>query len=225
MLISVIIPAINEAESIAGVLAAIPQDKHLEILVVDGGSSDGTVDIAKAAGAKVIQQPHRGYGRACASGLAAAVGEIVVFMDGDGADDASYIHALAAPIEQQRCDLVLGSRLKGEMEHGAMPWHQLFGNWLSARLIHALHGLPLSDLCPFRAVHREKLLALHMQEMTYGWPTEMIVKAARIGWRIEEMPVPYRCRSGGKSKISGTFKGSLLATYFILRTILRYQRV
>jgi glycosyltransferase involved in cell wall biosynthesis len=225
MLISVIIPAINEAESIAGVLAAIPQDKHLEILVVDGGSSDGTVDIAKAAGAKVIQQPHRGYGRACASGLAAAVGEIVVFMDGDGADDASYIHALTAPIEQQRCDLVLGSRLKGEIEHGAMPWHQLFGNWLSARLIHALHGLPLSDLCPFRAVHRKKLLALHMQEMTYGWPTEMIVKAARIGWRIEEMPVPYRCRSGGKSKISGTFKGSLLATYFILRTILRYQRV
>jgi glycosyltransferase involved in cell wall biosynthesis len=225
MLTSVIIPVIDEAASIAQVLVAVPRDQDTEILVVDGGSSDGTVEIAKAAGAQVIHQSRRGYGRACASGLAAAQGRVVVFMDGDGADDASYIPDLVTPIVQQRSDLVLGSRLKGKLEPGAMPWHQLFGNWLSAGLIHTLYGLPLSDLSPFRAVLREKLLALDMQEMTFGWPTEMIVKAVRSGWNIEEISVPYRCRLGGKSKISGTFKGSLLATYFILRTIFYYHRV
>jgi len=223
MQISVVIPALNEAESIGEVLAGIPSSSDLEVLVVDGGSSDDTVAIAQAAGARVINEPRRGYGRACASGLAAAQGEVVVFMDGDGADDPGEIVKLATPILDHKMELVLGSRLRGNIQTGAMPWHQHAGNWLSARLIRAFYGLPLTDLSPFRAVLRDKLLELDMQEMTYGWPTEMIARAARGGWRVQEIPVSYRPRLGGKSKISGTWKGSALATYYILRTILRYR--
>lgn len=220
--ISVVIPALNEDESIGQVLAAIPGENLLEILVVDGGSSDGTAAIAETGGATVISQPRRGYGYACASGLAAARGEIVVFMDADGADDPQDISELVAPLLDRKAEMVLGSRLAGHVESGAMAWHQRTGNRLSAWLIHRLYGLPLTDLSPFRAVLRDKLQALDMQEMTYGWPTEMIAKAARHGWRIQEIPVGYRNRLGGKSKISGTWKGSVLATYFILRTIVRY---
>jgi glycosyltransferase involved in cell wall biosynthesis len=223
MLISVIIPALNEAESIGEVLAAIPSGSDLEVLVVDGGSRDATTAIAKAKGARVISELRRGYGQACASGLAAAQGKVVVFMDADGADDPGEIVKLIAPILDHKLDLVLGSRLRGKIDPGAMPWHQLAGNLLSARLMSALYGLPLSDLSPFRAVLREKLLELDMQEMTYGYPTEMIARAARGDWRVQEIPVRYRPRLGGKSKISGTWKGSLLATYYILRTIFRYR--
>jgi glycosyltransferase involved in cell wall biosynthesis len=223
MLISVIIPALNEAESIGAVLTAIPLGSDLEVLVVDGGSRDDTATIAKTKGARVISELRRGYGQACASGLAAAQGKVVIFMDADGANDPSEIVKLVAPILDHKLDLVLGSRLRGKIEPGAMPWHQRAGNWLSARLMSALYGLPLSDLSPFRAVLREKLLELDMQEMTYGYPTEMIAKAARGGWRVQEMPVSFHPRLGGKSKISGTWKGSLLATYYILRTIFRYR--
>jgi glycosyltransferase involved in cell wall biosynthesis len=224
MQISVIIPALNEAESIAEVLAGIPSGSDIEVLVVDGGSRDGTPAIAKAAGARVLHEPRRGYGQACASGLAAAQGEIVVFMDGDGADDPAEIGKLVIPIVDHNMELVLGSRLRGKIIPGAMPWHQRTGNWLSARLIRLLYGLPLTDLSPFRAVLRKKLLKLDMREMTYGWPTEMIAKAARGGWRVQEIPVSYYPRLGGKSKISGTWKGSFLATYYILRTIVHYRR-
>jgi glycosyltransferase involved in cell wall biosynthesis len=224
MLISVIMPALNEAESIGEALAAIPSDDDLEVLVVDGGSSDNTVAVAEAAGARVVHEPRRGYGQACATGLATVRNEIVVFMDADGADDPRDICRLVAPILDHECELVLGSRLTGMLDAGAMPWHQHAGNWLSARLIRALYGLPLTDLSPFRAALRDKLVALDLQEMTYGWPTEMIAKAARQNWRIQEIPVRYHCRLGGKSKISGTWKGSVLATYFILRTIIRHRR-
>jgi glycosyltransferase involved in cell wall biosynthesis len=222
MRISVIIPTLNEEASLGQVLGAISSAAVSEVLVVDGGSTDRTVAIARSAGAHVIREPRRGYGRACASGLQAASGEVVVFMDADGADDPACLDALAAPVQAGRADLALGSRLSGGLEAGAMPWQQHFGNWLAARLIRRLYHLPLTDLSPFRAVLRKKLLALDMREMTYGWPTEMIVKAARQGWRIVELPVAYHPRLGGKSKISGTLHGSLLATYFILRTIWRY---
>jgi glycosyltransferase involved in cell wall biosynthesis len=222
--ISIIIPALNEAASIETVLAAIPQDGSFETLVVDGGSSDGTPRIAESAGARVIFELRRGYGQACASGLAAARGEIVAFLDADGADDPRYLPVLIQPLQAGQAQMVLGSRLAGRIEPGAMPWHQYFGNWLSAQLIRRLYNLPVTDLSPFRAVLRADLLALEMQEMTYGWPTEMITKAARSGWRIREIPVSYHPRLGGKSKISGTVKGSLLATYFILHTILHYSK-
>jgi glycosyltransferase involved in cell wall biosynthesis len=223
MLVSVIIPALNEAESIGEVLSSIPYHTDLEVLVVDGGSVDDTSSIAKECGARVISEPRRGYGWACASGLVAAQGKVVVFMDADGANDPGEIPKLVTPITDDNMGLVLGSRLRGKIEPGAMPWHQFVGNWLSARLIHLLYGLPLSDLSPFRAVLRDKLFNLDMQEMTYGYPTEMIAKAARGGWQVQEVPVSFHPRLGGKSKISGTWKGSALATYYILRTIVRYR--
>jgi glycosyltransferase involved in cell wall biosynthesis len=224
MSISVIIPALNEEESIGRVLTAIPTEGVDEVILVDGGSSDDTVPIARSFGAHVIVEPRRGYGRACATGLAAAHGDIVVFLDADGADDPAHIPYLCAPILEGQADMVLGSRLASAIPAGAMPWHQRFGNWFSARLIRRLYGLPLTDLSPFRAVDRHQLVGLGVEDMTYGWPTEMIVKAARRKWRILEISVPYRPRIGGRSKISGTVRGTVLATYHILRTILRYSR-
>ena len=148
----------------------------------------------------------------------------MAFLDADGADDPAQLPDLLAPILAGQADLVLGSRLAGEIAPGAMPWQQRFGNRLAAWLIRRLYGLPLTDLSPFRAVGRASLLRLEMEEMTYGWPTEMIVKAARAGWRVVEAPVRYRPRLGGRSKISGTLRGTVLAAYYILRTIFRYAR-
>ena len=224
MQISIIIPTLNEAESIAAVLASIPCNAAAEILVVDGGSKDGTEETARSAGATVIDEPRGGYGQACATGLAAARGDVIVFLDGDGADDPRHLMQLVFPILQNQADMVLGSRLLGQIDSGAMPWHQRFGNRLAAFLIRALYGLSVTDLSPYRAVRREALLKLGMAEMTYGWPTEMIVKAARQAWQIREIPVTYHTRTGGKSKISGTLKGTVFATVFILGTILRYAR-
>ena len=221
---SVVIPAINEERSLEQVLAAIPYDVVTEIILVDGGSTDSTVSVAKRAGALVVHEPRRGYGLACATGVAQASGEVVVFMDADGADDPAQIHDIISPLKEGKADMVLGSRLAGHIAPGAMPWHQRFGNWISAALIRGLYGLKITDLSPFRAVRRGKLLELDMQEMTYGWPTEMITKGARRGWRIVEIPVNYHPRLAGESKISGTLHGTLLATYSILWTIFRYVR-
>jgi glycosyltransferase involved in cell wall biosynthesis len=224
MAVSVIIPAWNEAESIAAVLAEISPELVTEVLVVDGGSNDGTPHIAAQSGARVLYESRRGYGRACATGADAAIGDILVFLDADGADDPRHLPDLLAPIQAYTADMVLGSRLAGRIQPGAMPWHQRSGNWLSAVLIQQLYGLRLTDLSPFRAVRKSKLSELNMQEMTYGWPTEMIVKAARRRWRLTEVPVDYRPRLGGQSKISGTVKGTILATYFIMKVIARYAK-
>lgn len=216
--VTVIIPALNEEESIGQVLAALRQAQDTaiptgvtdEIIVVDGGSSDGTAAIARAGGARVIHEPRRGYGRACAAGVAAAQGNVVLFLDADGADDPGQIPDLLAPILAGRADMVLGSRLAGEIAPGAMPWHQRFGNRLAAWLIRSLYGLPLTDLSPFRAVSRELLLELGMGEMTYGWPTEMIVKAARQGWRVVEIPRPLPPPAGRCGRRPGAKRGRRL---------------
>jgi glycosyltransferase involved in cell wall biosynthesis len=225
MEISVVIPTLNEEESLAFVLNAIPGDQVDEVIVVDGGSTDATVEIAEALGARVIEDDRRGYGQACFTGTQHTQGEIVVFLDADGADDPAGIPALVEPLLTSKADMVLGSRLAGSMQVGAMPWHQYFGNWLSAGLIRLLYGLRITDLSPFRAVRKRELLELGMIEMTYGWPTEMICKAARKNWQIVELPVAYRPRYGGQSKISGTVRGTVLATYFILSTIVKYSGI
>lgn len=221
---TLIIPTLNEAETIAQVLSEVPSQWIGEVIVVDGGSTDGTATIAEDYGARVLHEGQRGYGRACAKGLADARCEVVIFMDADGADDPKHIPHLLAPILNDEFDMVLGSRLAGQIARGAMLWHQRLGNKLSAKMISRLYGIPLTDLSPFRSAVRDKLLTLDLQDMTYGYPTEMIVKAIRQGWRICEIPVDYRMRAGGKSKISGTLRGTVGATYHILATILRYAR-
>ena len=218
-----IIPALNEAIGLAKVLSEIPAGWIDEVIVVDGGSTDGTPEVARRHGARLVVQPKRGYGLACATGAAAASdAEAIVFLDADGSDAPADLPALVEPVRAGRADLVLGSRLAGSIARGAMPPHQRFGNRLAGFLIRRLYGVPLTDLSPFRCVRADALRALDMREMTYGWPTEMIVKAIRHGYRVVEVPVRYRPRAGGRSKISGTVRGTLLAAYFILGTTLRY---
>lgn len=223
MTVCVIIPALNEAESIGVVLAAIPAGLAAEVIVVDNGSTDDTAVRALAAGARVVREDRRGYGFACAAGVAATQADIMVFLDADLSDFPEEMAALLAPIQSGQADLVLGSRfLAGNLSRSVMPPQQRFGNWLASRLMRRLYGLPVTDLSPFRAVRRDVLLALDMREMTYGWPTEMMVKAARRGYRLTEIAVRYRARYAGRSKVSGTVRGALLAAYYILGTTLRY---
>ncbi len=220
---TVVIPAFNEQETIEGVLAGIPQDAVDRVLVVDNASTDRTAALARAAGADVVVETRRGYGAACYAGFRMATeADILVFMDGDGADDPSQIPQLVELLVAGKADLVIGSRVRGKADPGALLPHARFGNWLAARLMRLLYGLRVSDLGPFRAVHREILDELDMQEMTYGWPTEMMVKAAKRGYRVAEVPVNYRKRAGGESKISGTVRGTILAGYSILWTTFKH---
>jgi rSAM/selenodomain-associated transferase 1 len=227
--VSVIIPAIDEEQSIGAVIEAIPRDAVGEVVVVDGGSRDATRDVARERGARIVSEPLRGYGRACARGVFEARGEIVVFLDADGASDPRDIPALVAPIAEGSADLVLGSRLgpgrAAAVLSAAMPLHQRLGNRLAALLIRVRHGVPVTDLSPFRAVRRAMLLALPIEDVTFGWPTEMIVNAARAKWRIIEVPVSCRPRSGGRSKVSGTLRGATLAAVRIFGAILGPARV
>lgn len=220
---ALVIPVFNEEETIEGVLAAIPPEAVDRVITVDNGSTDRTAELARGAGADLVREPRRGYGSACFAGFrAAAEADIIVFMDGDGADNPEQIPDLIRPIVDGRADLVIGSRERGDAAPGALRIQVRFGNRLAAWLMRLLYGLQVTDLGPFRAIRREVLAALDMQEMTYGWPTEMMVKAARRGYRVLEVPVDYRPRAGGKSKISGTVRGTVLAGYFILGTTLKH---
>ena len=221
MRVSVIIPTHNEAQAIERVLADLPSDLTTEVIVVDSDSNDGTPEIAARMGARVVQEPRRGYGRACLTGLATANSpDVVAFLDGDYSDRPSELPILLAPIIEGRADITLGSRLQGR-HSGALPWHQVFGNRLAATLIRLLYGLDISDLGPFRAGRANVLRALALEETTYGWAVEMILKGALAGFRVVEVPVSYYPRIG-KSKISGTLKGTLGAGWFILSLIVRY---
>lgn len=220
MRVSIIIPTYNEAQSIGHVLADLPSNIVTEVLVVDSNSTDGTTDLARKMGARVIQEPRRGYGRACLTGLANTESpDVVVFLDGDYSDRPSELPILLAPIFEGRADITLGSRQRRSA--GALPWHQVFGNRLAAGLIRLLYGLKIRDLGPFRAGRADVLRSLALEETTYGWAVEMILKGALAGLRVVEVPVSCHPRIG-KSKISGTLKGSVGAAWFILSLIVRY---
>ena len=221
--IAVIIPALNEAGNIQRLAAEVLSLRPLEVIVADNGSTDATAAEARAAGARVVYEPRRGYGYACAAGAAAAFqADILVFLDGDYSSLPAELPLLLAPLLAGEADLVLGSRTLGHIAPGAMPLQQRFGNWLAARLMNRLYHLSITDLGPYRAIRRPLLAGLAMREMTYGWPTEMMVKAARRGARLVEVPVSFHPRQAGRSKVSGTLRGTVLAAWFILGVTLRY---
>jgi glycosyltransferase involved in cell wall biosynthesis len=221
--VAVVIPTLNEAESIAAVVAEIPRALVREIIVVDGGSSDGTAAAATASGARVIVPEDSGYGRACAAGAAAAAAScgIIVFMDGDGADRGDLMERLVEPIRSGERDFVIASRARGSREANAMGWHQLVAGYLAGLGIGLLYGTRYTDMCAYRAVRLGCLERMGMREMTYGWNIEMQMKAARMRLRILEVPMPYRRRSGGVSKVAGSLRGTLRASYRIAATFLR----
>jgi glycosyltransferase involved in cell wall biosynthesis len=220
--VSVIIPTRNEAQAIGRVLADIPAGMVNEVIVVDNHSTDGTTDIAARMGARVVLEGRRGYGQACLTGIASADSpDVVVFLDGDYSDRPSELPQLLAPINEGRADITIGSRLAGARAAGALPWHALFGNWFAAGLITRLYGVKISDLGPFRAARADVLHTLQLEETTYGWAVEIILKGATQGFRICEVPVSYHPRIG-KSKISGTLRGTIGATWFILSRIAQF---
>ena len=219
--VTVVIPTFNEAESIGAVVAELPRAIVSRIIVVDGGSTDGTPDRARNAGAEVITVG-RGYGLACFSGArAAGESDIIVFMDGDGADDPAAIAQLVAPLRAGDCDFVIASRARGERERGSMAWHQVFAGLVAGGLTKLLYGVRYTDMCAFRAIRRQTLLSIDMREMTYGWNLEMQMRAARAGLRIRELPVAYRRRIGGESKVAGSLPGSVKAGLKIMSTFAR----
>ena len=226
-IVDVIIPAFNEENGVGEVVREIPRAFVREIIVVNNASTDNTEVIAREAGATVLREPVPGYGRACLRGIAHVQlsdppPEIVVFLDADHSDFPEEIPNVIQPIIEGKADLVIGSRAIGQRERGSMTPQQVFGNWLATRLLSILYGATFTDLGPFRAIRFNKLLALNMQDKTYGWTVEMQLKAARHGLMYAEVPVRYRRRIGF-SKISGTVKGTFLAGYKIIATILKYR--
>ena len=223
-MISVIIPALNEEEPIADVIRAVASTKipH-EVIVVDNGSTDRTADRARAAGARVVAEPRRGYGRACAAGIRALSpqSDVVVFLDGDGSDCPEFMDRLVDPIVTGTHDFVIGSRTRGQREPGSMNAQQIYAGRFAGWLLSILYGVRYTDMCPFRAIRRHALERLGMREKTYGWNLEMQMRAARAGLRILEVPVNHRCRAGGKSKVSGTLRGTFVAGARIMATFLR----
>jgi glycosyltransferase involved in cell wall biosynthesis len=224
--ISVIIPAFNEENGVGQVINEIPKTLVQEIIVVNNASTDATEYIASNAGATVLREPIPGYGRACLQGMTYIANsdhkpDIIVFLDADYSDYPEDMHEIIKPIVEQNMDLVIGSRALGNKESGSMTPQQIFGNWLATRLLKLFYGVKFTDLGPFRAIRYDKLLALNMQDKTYGWTVEMQLKAAKQKLKCAEVPVRYRKRIG-YSKVSGTIKGTIGAGYKILYTIFRY---
>jgi glycosyltransferase involved in cell wall biosynthesis len=221
--VSVIIPALDEEEPIGDVVRAVPRGVANEVLVVDNGSTDRTAERARQAGARVIFEPRRGYGRACRAGVAALKEdcEIVVFLDGDGSDCPELMPRLIEPIQAGESDFVIGSRIRGRREPGSMNFQQIVAGHLAGTLLGLLYGVKCTDMCPFRAIRRDALIRLGMTEPTYGWNLEMQMRAARSGLRVLEVPVDHRNRRGGRSKVSGNLSGTLRAAWRILWTFSR----
>jgi glycosyltransferase involved in cell wall biosynthesis len=214
---------LNEAENIGAVVREMPWNLIRECIVVDNGSTDATAAEATAAGARVVAAPQRGYGRACASGAAAADqgSDILVFMDGDGSDVPAEIGQLLQPIINGDCDFVIGSRVRGKREPGSMQVSQIFAGWLAGLLLKLLYRVSYTDMGPFRAIRRKALTRLQMREQTYGWNLEMQMRAAQCGLRIREIPVSCRKRAGGVSKVAGSLSGSFRAAIRITQTLFR----
>ena len=221
MKISVVIPTLNEEEAIGEVVGAVPADRVHEIIVVDNGSTDNTRKNATIAGARVVLESRRGYGAACLAGAKAAAADIIVFLDGDRSDDPAQLEIIAGPVIADRADLVIGSRLKGVLAKDAMPLHGRLGNRFMVSLLRLLYGVEITDIGSFRAIKAQTLFDLNMEQMTYGWPVEMVVKAARKGLRLQSVPIHYRKRIG-RSKVTGTLKGTILATYYMFLVPLKY---
>lgn len=226
--IVVIIPAFNEENSVGKVVNDIPKDWVKEIIVVNNNSNDQTAVNAQNAGAIVIHEPVQGYGNACLKGMAYLVDhnitpDIVVYLDADYSDYPEQLIELVQPIINDKIDLVIGSRALGAKEKHSMTPQQVFGNWLATFLIKLIYKVQFSDLGPFRAVKYSSLLKINMQDKTYGWTVEMQVKAAKLKMKCIELPVDYRVRIG-KSKVSGTLKGTIMAGYKIITTIFKYSR-
>ncbi len=224
--VKVVIPANNEEQSIGLVVQDIPKDIVSEIVVVNNASTDNTVEVARQAGATVLDEPVPGYGRACLKGisyLAAAdkQPDILVFLDGDYSDYPEELADVIAPILNDGADMVIGSRALGQREGGSMTFPQVFGNWLATSLMRLFYRVKFTDLGPFRAIRFDKLLEINMVDKTYGWTVEMQVKAARHKLKTAEVPVNYKRRIG-VSKVSGTIKGTVMAGYKIIWTIFKY---
>ncbi len=219
--ISVIIAALNEEAAIANVIKAVPENLADEIVVADNGSKDRTAEVARAAGARVVNEPVAGYGRAFRAGLRSISPEsdIVVFLDGDGSDFPEMMDRLVTPIIEGKSDFVIGSRTKGHRETGSMNFHQLLAGYMIGFILRILYGVHSTDMGPFRAIRRDTLDSLRLREETYGWPLEMQMRAARAHVRTMEVPVDYRRRVGGHSKIAGSVRGSVLAATRILITL------
>jgi len=223
-MVCLVIPALNEEDVIAEVVRSVPRNVVNQIIVVDNGSTDATAQAAKNAGAIVVSQPARGYGRACRAGMNAAVesgADIVVFIDGDGSDCPEFMIELVRPIQENCFDFVIGSRTRGTRETGSLNMQQIFAARLAGWLLRVRYGVDFTDMSPFRAIRSELLQSLPMREETYGWNLEMQMLVAERRARISEIPVNHRRRRGGVSKVSGTFTGTILATFRIAATFFR----
>ena len=223
--VAIIIPALNEEAALQQLLPEIPQDAAQWIIVVDNGSTDKTAMVAKNAGAQVVSELRKGYGRACFTGLETARmlgAEIVVYLDGDGSDDPADLPMMLAPVLERSADFTIGTRTSSRAERGAILPQARLGNWLVSTMIRVLYGISIHDIGSFRVIRCSALEALQMREMTFGWPVEMVVKAARVHYRIRELPIHYRRRSHGRSKVAGTLLGSLKTAYYMLSTTVRY---
>jgi glycosyltransferase involved in cell wall biosynthesis len=222
-IVSVVIPCLNEEGPVASVVREV-LDQHVdEVIVVDNGSADATAMRACAAGARVVSELRRGYGRACAAGVAAVRpdADVICFLDGDGSDIPAFLPEVVGPVARSEADFVMGSRLRGHREPGSITPQQLVAGWLAGVLMRAVYGVRFTDMSPFRAMRADTLRRLGMREATYGWNLEMQMRAAAAGLRIREIPVDHRCRRGGVSKVSGNFTAGLNAAWKISGTFMR----